>query len=575
MKFASINAAATSIILASSPAFAGSPAQPTSTVSPMAVIPPSLAPAAGGTGYRIDIPEAGHFKPPNGSDALIVTLGDVYVEGVFPRLKLQVEAITKSLRGQHVSLAEVYAAAARIEALHAQNGYVLARVSVPPQTLTDGAALKLLVTDGYIEDIEASNLPKRIQSPIHARAGKLVGRRQLKFGDIETLLMRTSDLPGLALRSTLMRGDQPGGAKLVLEGQQSLISGSFSLDNQVPSSLGGWDGTLQIALNSAFGLGEQIYGFASSGYQVNQIFDANPRERVLGTGLVMPLGIGALSLNPELTFARTTPTPPAGAPATTSQLRRLSLRASGTFARKRNMQAGVTMTIEQLEEVSTPIGFSTAIGLDRYMAARLSGSMTIYGASSSLAINAQFSQGLGDVGAIGDAAPYGSGSSYTRQGATPSFSKASLSLRSSTALGHGLSLTLSAKGQTNFGQSLFRAEQLLLEGDDGLSAYVGGSTALDMGGSARGEISLSARSGLADRSALIFAPYIFASIGAGRLQNPTAVEQRNFSATNWGVGLRATLTKKLTLGFEFARGLSPIPEFDRANRLNTILSVRF
>jgi hemolysin activation/secretion protein len=224
-----------------------------------------------------------------------------------------------------------------------------------------------------------------------------------------------------------------------------------------------------------------------------------------------------------------------------------------------------------LEEASTPIGFFTAIGHDRYMTARLNASMTIYGASSNLAINAQFSQGLGNWGAIGD----GSGTPYTRQGATPSFSKASLSLYTSTALGHSFRLNISAKGQTSFGQALFRAEQFTLEGDDGLSAYVGGSTAFDMGARARGEISLSARSGLTDSFAPVIAPYIFASFGAGRLQNPTAVEQQDFSAANWGVGLRTTLAKKLTLGFEFAQGLSATKEFDRVSRLNTIMNLRF
>ena len=322
------------------------------TVSPVTVTPSTLAPEQSNTGYRLEIPEAGALQAPAGAEKMSVTLTDVQIAGGFPEVAAQTDAVIAGLRNRRVSLAQIYAAASQIEAIHARAGYVLARVSVPPQQLADGGALKIVVTDGFIESVDVTGLPGRVRSAVKARTAMLDGKRHVTIAQIEQPLVIAGDVPGLSLRSTLMRGTLPGGTRLVLEGKQHLLTGSLGVDNQLDPSLGRWGINLQLALNSAFGLGEQIYGFVSSNYDLSQTFKRNPPERVLGGGNILPLGDGRFSLNPEATFARTAPAPAAGTPQTVGTLRRLTMRANDTLLRTRRSQAAVNLTVEQIDETN-------------------------------------------------------------------------------------------------------------------------------------------------------------------------------------------------------------------------------
>jgi len=232
-------------------------------VSPVTVTPSTLAPAARDNGMRVDIPETGALRAPAGAENLRVTLGDVRLEGGFAEVATQSEAVLQTLRGKQVTLAQIYAAASEIEAIHARAGYVLVRVSVPPQDLANGATLRITITDGFIEGVDVSGLPRRVRGPVRARTTPLIGQRHVTLRQIEQALLIAGDTPGLTLRSTLMRGNQPGGTRIVLEGSQQLLQGSLGADNGLDPSLGGSEVSLQLALNSALGLGEQIYGFVA------------------------------------------------------------------------------------------------------------------------------------------------------------------------------------------------------------------------------------------------------------------------------------------------------------------------
>ena len=203
----------------------GTVAAKAQTAAPITVTPPSLAPPRTDNGFRVEIPEAGALIPPTGAEGVAVKLGTVEVAGGFSEVADQTAAIVASIQGRSVTLAEIYAAASKIEAIHAHAGYVLARVTIPPQDLSDGAPLKIIVIDGFIEDIDVSQLPARVRHVVARRTESLVGKRHVKLSEIEQPLLLANETPGLTLRSTLMRGAQPGGTRLVLEGDQQLVTG--------------------------------------------------------------------------------------------------------------------------------------------------------------------------------------------------------------------------------------------------------------------------------------------------------------------------------------------------------------
>ncbi len=567
--FASGLALATGAMLSTTAAFA-------QQVSPVTVTPQSLAPEQRESGFKVDIPQSGALQPPAGSEAMAVTLGEIRVEGSFPEVADEVAKIVAPLRHANVTLAQVYAAASQVEAAHARAGYILARVSVPPQTLSSQSDLLIKVTDGFIETVDISQLPSRVQRAVKVRTKHIENRRHLAMDDVEQALMIASTTPGLTLRSTLMRGDKPDGAKLILEGTQQLVTGSFGVDNLTDPSLGRWAVNLQVALNSALGLGEQFYGFVSSDYDVTHIFNDESRQRVLGGGVVVPLGDGRFSLNPEMTFARTSPDPMLGAPRTVGTLRRLTLRANQTLVRTRHQQVNIGLTAEQIKEKNSVPQFGVDISHNRYVALRINAALNqVTDAGSTYGATLQFSQGLGNLAAITLADSVASNVPFSRMGARNSFSKLTAGVRGAWALGADLGFSLNARAQTSFGRPVFRAEQAALEGADGLSVYVGGRTAVDAGIVARGELSVTNLAfNLGDKAAHV-APYGFVAGGAGRLEQPTQIEWKNLRALVAGAGVRAALNERIGISVEYAHGVANDPYLDRANRINVSTTLRF
>lgn len=541
-------------------------------VSPSAITPEDLIPITGSENPVVEIPETDALSPPVGAEGLMVALGDVVVDGAFSELSVKVGAVVAQLRNQKVSLAQIYAAASEIEAIHARAGFILARISVPPQTLKDNGTLRLVMVDGFIDDVNTVGIPYPVRPAVAARGGDLTGQRHLKMADIETLLTRVSEIPGLTLRSTLMRGDNPGGARLVLEGQHDPLSGSFSVDNQLDPSLDRWAYTLQLALNSAMGLGEQAYGFVSSDYRAGQLFSATPRVRVRGGGAIVPLYDGNISLNPEATFSQTAPEAETGAPRTIGTLRRLTLRVNKPIFRSQRKSGGLTLTVEQIEERSKLSDFDMPISYDRYMAARVGGSFGLAKRNGRyVGMRIQFSQGLGNLGALSEAAALERGVDFSRQGAGLDFSKLTIGAHINGPVSEHIGLSFDARAQTSFGSAIFRAEQFTLEGEDGLSGYVGGHTAVDTGFSVRSEMSRQIRLGA--HAGMV--PYVMAAAGSGRLNDVTVLEDASLTLFNLGAGVRIALPYGLGVNVEYTRGMSPIDSFNSIQRVNVMTSLRF
>ncbi|MDE2042503.1 MAG: ShlB/FhaC/HecB family hemolysin secretion/activation protein [Alphaproteobacteria bacterium] len=542
--------------------------------APITVTPQTLAPEHRDNGFRVEIPETGALHPPVGAENLSVTLGDVQVAGGFAEVADQTAAIVAHLKGQRVSLKDIYAAASEIEAIHARAGFVLARVSVPSQDLHDGGPLRIVVTDGFIEAVDVSGLPRRVREPVRARVGSLQGKRHLTLKQIEEPLMIASDVPGLTLRSTLMRGSQPGGTRLVLEGTQQLVTGSIGADNQLDPSLGTYGANAQVAFNSLLGLGEQIYGFASGGYDVSQWLGNTAPVQVFGGGMILPFAQGRFSFNPEATYSRTVPAPVSGAPQTVGLLRRLTMRGSYTLIRTRQQQGGLSLTVEQIDEKNAVPAFATFISHDRYMVARLGGSYAdARPDGTSLGGSFQFSEGLGNLGALSVADATANGIPFSRVGSSLNFSKLMAQARLSLTMGKAANLSVNVRGQSSFGAAVFRSEQFALEGPDGLSAYVGGVTAVDEGAVARGE--LGTNWALGKRGANM-APYVFVAGGVGRINVPTALEPNSITAGSAGVGARINLGK-LPLGFtiEYAHGFADYAPLNKTDRVNVSTIFRF
>jgi hemolysin activation/secretion protein len=550
--------------------------------SPSQVTPQSLRPSSPTLAPSIALPGQSSLTPPPGSQNLSVLIGDVSIEGQFDELAQATEPLLGQLKGRKLSIADIYSVAGAIEKAYLTAGYVLARISIPPQQLVDNGRLRIVVVDGFIEEIDVRALPDYVQNAVLLRTEFLVGRRHIRLAEIERCLLLAGETPGLKLKSTLARGQSDGGAKLVLDGNFDLLLGSYGADNRQPESLGTWQLRGSATLNSAFGYGEQLYGSVGSSAQLQTVLDGTAPLRVFGGGAVVPLGTDGLTVNPEYTHSITQTKSQPGVPASLGTFDRLAFRLRSPLIWTRLESLNVTGGVEYIRQNLLAPQFAINFYTDEYAALRFGANYAKSLQSGTAAqVGGNVSFGLGGRGLVDVVS---SGIPLSRTGATSEFTKFNANGRITQPLVAAMRLDLIAAGQFSMNRAMLRSEQFSLDGPDALSAFSAGALSVDQGAALRAELSrpFSARSfsGYFDAPEGSVAPYIFGSIGQGSLIGATAIEQPFINAGAVGLGVRTSFDAKadftsFTLGLEIARQFSNVAGAERGWRGNVNTAVSF
>jgi hemolysin activation/secretion protein len=525
--------------------------------SPSQVTPPSLRPSVGPSTDSLPESQPRVEAIPPASARLDVLIGKVRVQGTFAPLARKTDREIAKIRGRRLTVAEIYAIAAALERLYADAGYTLARVVLPPQKLIDGGTLTLAVVDGFIEAIDVAGVPGRVRGVVKSRVRPLIGRREITQGQIERALVLAGQLPGLKLKSTLVRGTAEGGVRLVLEGEHRLVTGEIGVDNRLAQSLGTWQLRGTIAVNGALGYGEQIYARLGRADPQTIAGDESPLQ-IGGGGAIVPLGANGLTLNPEYTHSNTLTPRQAAIPGSSGKFDRFALRLRQPVVTTRNASLNVDASVDYLEQSVRLPEFDVTLNDDRYGAARIGADYGIVlPGGTGIRFAAVASQGLGGRS---NADAIQSGIPLSRMGASPDFSKVTASARISQPLLLGMRLDLATYGQTSFGKPLMQSEQFALDGPDAVSAFAAGTLPADQGVTFRGELARPIRVAM---NAATLSPYVFGAAGRGWLMNPTAVEQPVFDAGALGAGLRSSVGigawRSLNVDLELARQFTDVP----------------
>jgi hemolysin activation/secretion protein len=539
------------------------------TLRPLFSIPPSIPSVEGGQ----------PVQAPAGAERLNVLAGRVAITGSFDELLNETRALIATIEKRRVTVAEVYAFANALEQAYARAGYVLVRVTVPEQKLNDGGTVRIVVIDGFVEAVDVAQVPAQARDVVTARTSGLIRRGRITIGEIERRLLIAGDVPGLRLKSTLARGKVAGGTLLVLDGTHRLVTATANIDNRLPASLASWNYGTSVALNSALGLGEQLYASGQSSGDPALLFDSASPLRVLGGGAVLPIGIDGWIVNPEYTNARSQPRPAIGGFATIGQFERFALRTSYPVIRTRTALFSFNAAFEHIEQsIELPL-FGIDLNRDRYNALRVGVSYdtALPAWGTGLQLGAGFSQGLGGRN---EADALASGVPLSRLGAGPDFSKANFDARIFQPLLYGFHLDLIGRAQTSFGTPLLVSEQFALDGPQALSAFSSGTLNVDEGGTLRVELARPFAATFDPAVPLVLSPYGFGSIGAGRLVEPTIIELSDIRGGSVGAGVRSGIElgggyHGVTLGLEVARQFSSLPLRPHAWRGNVVMSVRF
>ncbi|NVK35372.1 MAG: ShlB/FhaC/HecB family hemolysin secretion/activation protein [Rhodobacteraceae bacterium] len=533
-------------------------AQTASQITQPSYAPPVIRQAGGG----LDLPATGDLKAPAGAEKLHVTPSGLVVKGQLPGLEAETAKVEASLKGKRVTGADLFAAARALEAVYAQAGYLLARVTLPPQTIKDGLPLKLTVTDGYVESIDASALPGTAKSRVEAMLQPLVGKHALTKGELERRLLLAGDTPGVLLKSTLKPGTVTGSTVIVVDGRYDPVTVRASVDNSLGEDLGRYSASLGANFNNLLGFGEVGY-LQVSGYPGfnNSIFGNDPRNRQIVAGFNLPLGIDGLWLNMEGVDSRTHPTSSLGF-TTLSHYQRFSTKLGYNWVRSRNMNTSSVIAFDIADETQQMDTGSarTDWTQDRLRVLRLTQNADIYtswGGFLSGGVTASF--GLDAFGARHGTTAL----PMSRSGAEPNFSKLEINGRYSQGFADNhLQWSFAGKAQTSFGNSLASSEQMGLGGFDWLSAFEGSALQGDGGIAIRSELAFPVVLPAMDSFPTLgtaVAPYVFGAAGLSKLEKPSAVEETVTRAVSFGAGMRFGLSQKgssdsSTLSLEYAHG---------------------
>ncbi|HEY2050246.1 MAG TPA: POTRA domain-containing protein [Caulobacteraceae bacterium] len=511
--------------------------------APSRVTPETFAPPPVQANGQISIPAVEPGQVPAGAEQLSVTVAGVTVEGGSPRFTAEINSATAKIKGVKVTVKELYGVAAEIEAAYARAGYVLTRVTVPPQQLVDGGPFKIIVLDGFIESVDVSSVPARQREAVRARVASLIGRHGLTMDQIERRLLIAGDVPGLRLRSALIKGTEVGGARLVLEGDWKPVSASIGVDNLVGPIYNNVEFPVQASLNSVLGLGELIYGSAITGPD-GHVFAGQPVRRIFGVGAVIPIGVDGWTINPEYTNSNTDPREAAGGVQTTGVFERFALRTAYPIVRSRSETLSLAGSFEALNETQQAPAFGTTLNKDRLriFTLGLNGSKALFW-NDSLSGGMLVTQGVNGLGARDQADATASGIPLSRQGSRPDYSKFEGYGRFDQSLPTGFSATLFLRGQESFTGAMPSAAQFSLDGLEGLSTFPMGTLNVDSGVTARVEFAHLFPFNPAPIASL-FSPYVFAAVASGSLADPTAVEKAHVDANAFGGGLRLNLAQQ-------------------------------
>ena len=196
---------------------------------------------------------------PSGSENITFNFTGIDIENEIEEMVEFRENLFNSKMLKTITLEDFYNLLIALEQLYVLNGYFLTRFIVPPQTIEPNSMIQAIVFPGKIESVDYSQLDKRITKPIKNYFNKLVGIKGLEYQIIEKSIIKSRELPGVELETTIKAGKEPGTSSLQLNAEHELVSGYFTYSNGLSETAGKDQFTSYFSLNSPFGYGENIY----------------------------------------------------------------------------------------------------------------------------------------------------------------------------------------------------------------------------------------------------------------------------------------------------------------------------
>ena len=242
------------------------------------------APAAPRSTHEGPVFEGDHRVPPDEAGELSLVLSSVAVEGSTVYADEDLAHLYEDRLGQEVALAEVFEIVDAITAKYRNDGYVLSRAVLPPQTITDGA-VRIRIVEGYINEVRIEGEVRGDRSLLDTYATKIMNSRPLSIRDLERYLLFFEDLPGITTKAVLGPATGvSGAADLVILVEDKAADGFVRIDNRGTEFNGPRRLWLGAGFNSLAGAHERTSArFVSAGrHQKELMYLEVGQERQIG-----------------------------------------------------------------------------------------------------------------------------------------------------------------------------------------------------------------------------------------------------------------------------------------------------
>lgn len=163
--------------------------------------------------------------------------------------------------GRPLSLVEIKALAAKIESYYQAASYQLVKVVVPPQDFANQPAVKLVVLEGWLGNVQITGA-KRF-SPEQVREALVVGGvvegKPFTLEQVERALTRLNRLSGIEVTSTLKPGAQTGSTDLVVDITEApRVQGAMEANNYGSKNTGEYRLMPTLKFANLTGRGDEV-----------------------------------------------------------------------------------------------------------------------------------------------------------------------------------------------------------------------------------------------------------------------------------------------------------------------------
>jgi len=471
-------------------------------------------------------------------NAKIVELRGIIIDGSSIYEPDDITGLYSEYIGERVSFADLQNIARRVTLKYRNEGYVLSRAVLTPQSIKNGL-VHIQVIEGFVSDVQVLGNFKDKSGLLLKMANKVKNVQPVNTRELERYLLLIDDLPGIRARSVLRPSNVKNASQLIITVEQDLHEGAVSVDNFGSKFLGRNRLNVVVAENSLLGRHDRttVRGIITSQTDELRFGEFSHEQQIGSEGTRLSLRGG---------ITRTEPGASLEVLEIEGDSETLSLNVLHPYFRSRQYNVNFLGNFSLLNSETRILGVTTAEDKVR----SISGGASVDFTDKHGGVN-QFdfslTQGLDIFGATDD------GIGRSRSNGKHNFFRANASAFRVQEIAYDWSLYLSASGQYT-PDTLLASEEFGIGGRAYGRAYDGGEIAGDKG--LAGVTELRYGHPVEHRYLRSFQNYAFYDIGKVWNDDILVGEAKQNSLASAGLGIRLNLVNKISAQLEVAQPLT-------------------